>query len=146
MLQAFFCERAIIRRMLRQNRGHAGGCRGSIVVVTSQLAELTCPGMTAYSATKAGVRGMCRSDAMDYGPEGIRINTVGPGPTVTPLLLASQNSDFIAHMALATPLRRNAEPEDIANAIVWLSSDRASFITGVSLMVDGGNGLEVGPD
>lgn len=83
---------------------------------------------------------------MDYGPEGIRINTVGPGVTMTPLLLASQDDGFIQLMARSAPLRRNAQPEDIANAIVWLSSDRASFITGISLMVDGGQGLEVGPD
>jgi NAD(P)-dependent dehydrogenase (short-subunit alcohol dehydrogenase family) len=89
---------------------------------------------------------MCRSDALDYGPEGIRINTVGPGATVTPLLLAAQDDSFIRRMEQITPLRRNALPEDIANAIVWLSSERASFVTGVSLMVDGGMGLEVGPD
>ena len=132
--------------MLKQERRHNGGCRGSIVVVTSQLAEMTCNGMAAYSATKAGVRGLCRSDAMDYGPEGIRVNTVGPGPTETPLLLQAKDDEFIQLMERITPLRRNARPEDIANAIVWLSSDRASFITGVSLIVDGGMGLEVGPD
>ena len=49
-------------------------------------------------------------------------------------------------MARGTPLRRNAQPEDMANAIVWLSSSRASFVTGISLIVDGGMGLEVGPD
>ncbi|KAJ9615218.1 hypothetical protein H2200_001292 [Cladophialophora chaetospira] len=142
---AFLCEREVLRQMLTQPRRN-GGIRGSIVVVTSQLAEMTTPNMTAYSATKAGVRGMCRSDAMDYGPEGIRINTVGPGVTITPLLLAAQEDKFIQSMARGTPLRRNALPEDIANAIVWLSSSRASFITGVSLIVDGGMGLEVGPD
>ena len=132
--------------MLKQERGPKNGIRGSIVVVTSQLAEMTCNGMSAYSATKGGARGMCRSDALDYGPEGIRINTVGPGPTVTPLLLAAQDDSFIRLMEQITPLRRNALPDDIANAIVWLSSERASFVTGVSLMVDGGMGLEVGPD
>ena len=132
--------------MLKQPRRHDGGIRGSIVVVTSQLAEMTTPNYAAYSATKAGARGMCRSDAMDYGPEGIRVNTVGPGVTVTPLLLAAQEDKFIQLMAGITPLRRNAQPEDMANAIVWLSSNRASFVTGVSLIVDGGMGLEVGPD
>lgn len=102
--------------------------------------------MAAYSATKAGVRGLCRSDALDYGPMGIRVNTVCPGPTMTPLLQASQNDTFIQRAAEGTPLRRNAEPEDVSNAVVWLSSNRASFITGICLMVDGGNGLEVGPD
>ncbi len=132
--------------MLKQARSPKTGIRGNIVVVTSQLAEMTCPGMAPYSASKAGARGMCRSDALDYGPEGIRVNTVGPGVTLTPLLRASQEEKYIRLMAETTPLRRNAQPEDIANAIVWLSSDRASFVTGVSLMVDGGMGLEVGPD
>lgn len=132
--------------MLKQERRPEVGLRGSIVVVTSQLAQMTCNGMAAYTAAKAGARGLCRADAMDYGPEGIRVNTVGPGPTTTPLLLASQEDKYIHMMEQSTPLRRNASPEDIANAIVWLSSDRASFITGVSLIVDGGMGLEVGPD
>ena len=132
--------------MLKQERHQKTDLRGSIVVVTSSLAETTCNGMTAYSATKGGARGMCRSDALDYGPEGIRVNTVGPGPTTTPLLLASQADETIRFMARNTPLKRNARPEDIANAVVWLSSDQACFITGVSLIVDGGMSLEMGPD
>ena len=132
--------------MLKQQRRQKTGIRGSIVVVTSSLAETTCNGMAAYSATKGGARGLCRSDALDYGPEGIRVNTVGPGPTMTPLLLASLEDKTIRFMERNTPLRRNAQPEDIANAVVWLSSELASFITGVSLMVDGGMSLEMGPD
>lgn len=108
------------------------------------LAEIACNGMAAYSATKGGARGFSRSDALDYGPEGIRVNTVAPGPTTTHLLIATQSDQFISKMESVTPLQRNARPEDIANAIVWLSSERASFITGVSLVVDGGLGLESG--
>lgn len=70
---------------------------------------------------------------------------VAPRVTMTPLLLATQNAAFINSMEASTRLRRNAKPEDIANAIVWLLSDRASFITGVDLIVDGGMGLENGP-
>jgi NAD(P)-dependent dehydrogenase (short-subunit alcohol dehydrogenase family) len=103
-------------------------------------------GLAAYSASKNGARGIGRGDALDYGPDGIRINMVAPGLTATPLLLASQDDTFINTMEAVTPLRRIAQPEDIANAIVWLSSERASFITGVSLIVDGGLGLETGPD
>lgn len=145
-MQAFLCERAILQQMLKQERRPNTGLRGSIVVVTSQLAQMTCLGMSAYSATKAGIRGLCRADALDYGPEGIRVNTVGPGPTTTPLLFQAQNDKYIRQMEASTPLRRNACPEDIANAIVWLLSDKSSFITGISLIVDGGMGLEVGPD
>lgn len=116
------------------------------MVVTSQLAEVTCNGLAAYSASKAGARGIARSDALDYGPEGIRVNTVGPGPTSTPLLLQAQEDKYIRLMEANTPLRRNARPEDIANAIVFLSSERAAFITGQSLIVDGGMGLKMGPD
>lgn len=83
-------------------------------------------------------------DALYYGPEGIRVNTVAPGPTTTPLLVATQNDQFIRKMETLTPLQRNARSEDISNAIVWLSSERAFFITGVSLVVDGGLGLESG--
>ncbi|KAH9207998.1 hypothetical protein DL95DRAFT_415165 [Leptodontidium sp. 2 PMI_412] len=83
-------------------------------------------------------------DALDYGPEGTRVNTVAPGPTTTPLLVATQNDQFIRKMETLTPLQRNARSEDIANALVRLSSERAFFITGVSLVVDGGLGLESG--
>jgi NAD(P)-dependent dehydrogenase (short-subunit alcohol dehydrogenase family) len=145
-VQAFLCERALIRQFLKQERRAETQLRGSVVIVTSQLAEVTCNGMAAYSASKAGARGLSRSDALDYGPEGIRFNTIGPGPTSTPLLLGAQEDKYIRLMERATPLRRNARPEDIANAVVWLSSDRACFITGVSLIVDGGMGLQMGPD
>lgn len=131
--------------MLKQERLSGLAVRGSIVYVTSQVAAIATYGMPAYSASKGGARGLSRGDALDYGPEGIRINMVAPGLTKTPLLLASQGDDWIRGMEGKTPLQRLAQPEDIANAIVWLSSDRASFITGVSIIVDGGMGLENGP-
>lgn len=84
---------------------------------------MTYKAMAAYPSTKAGVRGICRSDALDYGPDGIRINTVGPGLTITPFLQAAHDDSFIELMTNNTPLRRNALPEDVANAVVWLCSD-----------------------
>lgn len=132
--------------MLKQERRPDTNLRGSIVVVTSSLAQIAGNGMSAYTAAKAGVRGLCRSDALDYGPEGIRVNMVGPGPTWTPLLLASQTDEAIQTMERGTPLGRLASPEDVANGVLWLSSPRASFVTGVSLIIDGGMGLETGPD
>lgn len=131
--------------MLKQERHPRTGCRGSIVNVTSQTATIATYGLPAYSASKGGARGLSRGDALDYGPEGIRINMVAPGLTITPLVLASQDDKSIREIEALTSLRRNAQPEDIANAIVWLSSERASFITGVSLIIDGGIGLENGP-
>ncbi|KAK5311251.1 hypothetical protein LTR93_011787 [Exophiala xenobiotica] len=89
---ASFCERALIKQFLKQERQAETQLRGSVVIVTSQLEEVTCNGMAAYSASKAGARGISRSDALDYGPEGIRFNTVGPGPTSTPSLLGAQKN------------------------------------------------------
>lgn len=131
--------------MLKQDPLPQFGYRGSIVNITSLCATIAIPGLAAYSATKGGIWGFTKTDALDYGPQGIRINAVAPGNTVTPMVVKAMPVDHLKTCAALTPLRRNAEPEDIANAIVWLSSPRAAFITGISLPVDGGWNLQTGP-
>jgi len=119
--------------------------RGSIVNITSLCQTVPMNNYTAYSASKGGVLGLTKCDAFDYGPDSIRVNCIAPGNTTTPMLIEAAGDEGLRYLASNTPLRRNATPEDIANAIVWLSSPRASFITGTTLTIDGGYNLRNGP-
>lgn len=119
----------------------AGG--GSIILVASVLGIVGDPLLSAYGATKGGLRAMCRSIAVAYGPENVRCNAICPGDIDTEMMraqLALEKDPQAARERLASqyPLRRIASPEDVANAAVFLASDRASYITGTDLIVDGG--------
>ena len=110
---------------------------GSIVNMGSILAHVGQAGSTAYSAAKAAVVNFTRSQALTYAEQGIRINSVSPGYVETPLL-AKLPLETTKAMLAKMPIGRLGKPEEIANAIAFLVSDRASFITGASLSVDGG--------
>lgn len=114
---------------------------GGRVVVTGSLSGIH--GMNlraAYSATKAGVSGLVRSLAVEWGPRGVTVNAVGPGIIKTPLTMAymEQHPQRVAATIEHTPLRRLGEPEDVADVVVFLASDQARFITGQTIYVDGG--------
>lgn len=111
---------------------------GRIVNVSSVTGPVVSnPGEAAYSAAKAGVIGMSRALAIEVGKYGITVNNVLPGWIGT----ASQ-TEAEAQGGLNTPMRRSAEPGEVANAIVFLAADEASYITGESLVVDGGNTIQ----
>lgn len=111
---------------------------GRIVNVSSVTGPVVSnPGEAAYSAAKAGIIGMSRALAIEVGVHGITINNVLPGWIAT----ASQTESEAAG-GLNTPMRRSADAEEVANAIVFLASERASYITGASLVVDGGNTIQ----
>ncbi|WP_092757807.1 SDR family NAD(P)-dependent oxidoreductase [Rhodoferax sp. OV413] len=95
------------------------------------------PGLSLYSASKAAVISLMRSAAMECAPRGIRINAVAPGRVVTDMMLASGIADMSA-VAAALPLRRMGKPEEVAEAVVWLASDEASYVVGHVLAADGG--------
>jgi NAD(P)-dependent dehydrogenase (short-subunit alcohol dehydrogenase family) len=95
------------------------------------------PGLALYSASKAALISLARSAAMEYAEKGVRINAVAPGRVVTDMMLASgiMNMDAVA---AGLPLRRMGRPEEVAEAVVWLASDAASFVVGHVLCADGG--------
>ena len=95
------------------------------------------PGLALYSASKAAVVSLTRSAAMEYAEKGIRINAVAPGRVVTDMMLGSKIMDMGA-VAAGLPLRRMGRPEEVAEAVVWLASDAASFVVGHVLCTDGG--------
>lgn len=113
---------------------------GSIVVVSSDAGRVGTNGETVYAAAKAGVIGFTKSLAREVTRFGIRINCVSPGPTDTPLFRsATETQPHIADaMVKLIPMKRMAKPEEQANAIVFLASDAASYITGQTLSVNGG--------
>ncbi|MFJ8806381.1 SDR family NAD(P)-dependent oxidoreductase [Streptomyces sp. NPDC102490] len=112
---------------------------GAIVNVASNGGLYAIPTAPAYVAAKHGVVGLSKVAAVDYAPQGIRVNAVCPGPTRTPgFERVAEGTDMIAMQSAMTPLGRMATSEEAAAAAVWLCSDAASYITGVALSVDGG--------
>jgi len=98
------------------------------------------PGLSVYGAAKRAVNSLTETAAVEFGPSGIRVNAIAPGTTMTEMIegLIAQVPDLIEKSNASTPLRRPADPHEIAQAAAWLLSDRASYVTGVVLPVDGG--------
>jgi NAD(P)-dependent dehydrogenase (short-subunit alcohol dehydrogenase family) len=110
---------------------------GSIINVTSMVASKGVPGASVYSASKAAVESLTRTWAAEFGPRGVRVNTVAPGPTNTEGVVAEWG-DTNDELGRTLPLGRTAEPAEIAQAVVFLASGASSFITGLTLHADGG--------
>jgi len=112
---------------------------GSIVNVASGSGIIATPGLAGYCATKHAVLGLTKTAAVENARTGVRVNAVCPGVTDTPLLRANiAGSPQMERLILgSTPSGRMARPEEIAEAVVWLCSDRASFVSGESMLVDG---------
>jgi NAD(P)-dependent dehydrogenase (short-subunit alcohol dehydrogenase family) len=120
------------------------GRGGSIVLTSSIGAAKGLPGGSVYASAKAGVRALCRNFAAELVEEGIRVNSVSPGPVETPIirrnigLPAAAEHALRARMIEHVPMKRMGLPEEVATAVLYLASSDASFITGVDLFVDGG--------
>jgi NAD(P)-dependent dehydrogenase (short-subunit alcohol dehydrogenase family) len=126
----FYGLRAQIPALLR-----AGG--GAIVNIASIMGQVAKAGLGPYATSKHAVLGLTRVAALDYAAQGVRINAVGPGYVETPML-ARKDPAVLAQLAAQHPLGRLAKPEEIAELVVWLCSERASFVTGAYYPVDGG--------
>ncbi|MEF8888399.1 MAG: glucose 1-dehydrogenase [Haloarculaceae archaeon] len=113
---------------------------GGAIVNTSSLAGLRAAGTAPYVASKHGVIGLTRVAATEYAAADIRVNAVCPGVIDTPMVdrAEEENPEGLQQLVQMQPLGRKAQPEEVANAVVWLCSDEASFVTGNAYPVDGG--------
>jgi NAD(P)-dependent dehydrogenase (short-subunit alcohol dehydrogenase family) len=123
-----------IRQMLKQKYG-------AIVNTSSVGALKAVPGFAAYDASKIGLFGLTKVAALECAASGIRVNVICPGPTWRTLLyenLTTAQPEMKEHLVEIIPMKRMAEPEEMAEAVIWLCSDAASFVTGHIMPVDGG--------
>ncbi len=139
LLGQFLFAHAVVPVMQRQGSG-------VIVNNASDWGLVAGPEAVAYCCSKAAVVMLTRCIAVDHGAEGIRCNAVCPGDTLTPMVLEARAgrdgasaADFVAAASQSVPLRRMAEPEEIAAVVLFLASDESSFMTGSAVPVDGGN-------
>ncbi len=139
LLGQFLFAHAVVPIMQRQGRG-------AIVNNASDWGLVAGPDSVAYCCSKAGVVMLTKSIAVDHGADGIRCNAVCPGDTLTPMVLDARAgfgettaSEFVEAAGQTVPLRRMADPEEIAAVVLFLASEEASFMTGSIVPVDGGN-------
>jgi len=112
---------------------------GSIINISSTYGHLGARGASVYSASKHAVEGLTKSAALEAAGSGVRVNAVAPGPTDTAMLSRFTGSaERKAGLVAGVPLQRVGEPDEIANAIVFLASSKSSFTTGQVLSIDGG--------
>lgn len=123
--------RAVLPHMMRAGRGN--------IVNLSSVNQITAnPNLAAYTAAKGGIRALTKQLAVEYGPYGIRCNSVAPGLIMTERTLQGRSAADLRLDKEAYPIGRVGVPEDVANAVIYLASDEAGFVTGVELPVDGG--------
>ena len=130
---AFFGTQAAAQQMIKQGGG------GHIINISSVHEDWPMPGNIAYCCSKGGVRMLARTAGVELGPHGIRVVNVGPGAVATPIDAATlADPTQKARLDAAIPLRHVAQPTEIANLVVWLASDQASYETATTYFVDGG--------
>ncbi len=136
----FLAARAALPVMREKKRGR--------MVFTSSITgpRVTSPGHGHYSASKAGINGFIKAAALEFASYGITVNGVEPGNILTEAIVEHRSQSFIKSMEETVPLGRLGTPADIANAVLFLASEEASYITGTTIIVDGGQTLPEGKD
>ena len=130
----FICLKCEIEQMVKQDSG------GSIVNTSSAAGLIGIPGAASYNAAKHGVIGLTKTIALEYATKNVRVNAVCPGFIETPMLdrVTDASVKIRDQMIGTVPMRRVAQPSEIGEAAAWLLSDKSSYVTGVSMPVDGG--------
>lgn len=130
----FVCMKCEVEQMTKQDTG------GSIVSTASVAGLVGLPGASSYNSAKHGVVGLTKTVALEYAASNLRVNAVCPGFIETPMLeRVTDASEKIRNKLIGqVPMRRVATPDEIGNAVSWLLSEKSSYVTGVSLPVDGG--------
>lgn len=130
----WLCMKYEISQMLDQVDG------GNIINIASIGGHVGAPGRSAYVSSKHGVMGLTKTAALEYGRDGIRVNAVSPGHTMTPLVEEAfkKYPEMADEIICKYPVGRLGKSEEIASTVLWLSSEKASFVTGQTIVVDGG--------
>jgi len=132
---AFLCAQAVARQLVKKD----GGSPGAIVNMSSVNAWFGLPDHVAYTVSKGGISQLTKAMAIALAPYGIRVNAVGPGSIMTPMLdEVIKDKAFRTKVLSRTPLGRLGKPEEIAAIVAWLASDEASYVTGTTVYADGG--------
>ena len=130
---AFFGTQFAAKQMIKQGDG------GRIINISSIHEDWPMPGNTPYCLSKGGMRMLTRNAGVELAPHGITVVGVGPGAVATPINVETmQDPELMAELNAAIPLGRLAEPKEIADLVVWLASDQASYVTATTFVVDGG--------
>lgn len=134
LTSVYLCCKAALPYMLEQKRGSIINTASFVAVMGAATSQIS------YSASKGGVLSMSRELGVQFAREGVRVNALCPGPVNTPLLreLFAKDAERAARRLVHVPMGRFAEPEEMANAVLFLASDESSFITASTFLVDGG--------
>ncbi len=132
----FLCCQLVGKQMIKQGKG-------KIINISSNVSEVIQPGRVVYAASKAGVSHLTRGMALEWAKHGINVNAVGPGPTITELnrKYFEDNPADLQERIDSIPMARVGDPQDMVGAAIFLASDASNYVTGQTLLVDGGSTL-----